>query len=238
MRQCQLLRLSRSTYYYNKRPIDKYNLRLMNLLDEQYLETPFYGVRRFTHWLLREGHHVNHKRVRRLMLLMGFHAIYPKPRLSMGVKNHKKYPYLLSSLAITRPDQVWCADITYIRLQRGFVYLVAVMDWFSRYVLSWELSNSLEAQFCCAALNKAFRHGTPDIFNSDQGAQFTSSDFTKRLLSRSIKISMDGRGRVFDNIFIERLWRSLKHEDIYLKDYETVQDCCRGLSDYFLFYNR
>jgi putative transposase len=210
----------------------------MRLLDEQYTQTPFYGVRRMMVCLGKAGHEVNPKRVRRLMRLMGLEAIYPKPRLSQGGPGHKIYPYLLSGLLIERTNQVWSTDITYIRLRHGFVYLVAVMDWFSRYVLSWEISVTMETGFCIAALDWALRRGRPEIFNTDQGAQFTSGDFTRRLVDEGIRISMDGRGRVFDNIFVERLWRAVKYEDIYLKDYTDVPMLIGGLGDYFDFYNR
>jgi putative transposase len=210
----------------------------MRLLDEKYTQTPFYGVMRMMVWLRKAGHVVNPKRIRRLMRLMGLEAIYPKPRLSLGGPGHKIYPYLLSGVPIERSNQVWSTDITYIRLRHGFVYLVAVMDWYSRYVLSWEISVTMETSFCIAALEWALRRGRPEIFNSDQGAQFTSHDFTKRLLDEGIQISMDGRGRVFDNIFIERLWRALKYEDIYLKDYVDVPMLIAGLGCYFDFYNR
>ena len=189
-------------------------------------------------FLRKEGHVVNPKRVRRLMRLMGLETIYPKPRLSQGGPGHKIYPYLLSGVLIERTNQVWSTDITYIRLHHGFVYLVAVMDWYSRYVLSWEISVTMETTFCIAALDWALRHGRPEIFNTDQGAQFTSHDFTKRLLDEDIRISMDGRGRVFDNIFVERLWRTVKYEDIYLKDYTDVPMLIGGLGGYFDFYNR
>jgi len=210
----------------------------MRLLDEQYTRTPFYGVRRMIVELGKVGHAVNPKRVRRLMRLMGLEAIYPKPRLSLGGAGHKIYPYLLSGVPIERINQVWSTDITYIRLRHGFVYLTAVMDWYSRYVLSWEISVTMETSFCVAALDRALRLGKPEIFNTDQGAQFTSCDFTKRLLDEGIKISMDGRGRVFDNIFVERLWRTIKYEDIYLKDYTDVPMLIGGLGDYFGFYNQ
>ena len=211
---------------------------MMNLLDEKYTRTPFYGVRRMMVWLREAGHEINPKRVRRLMRLMGLEAIYPKPRLSQGGPGHKIYPYLRSGLLIERTNQVWSTDITYIRLRHGFVYLVAVMDWYSRYVLSWEISVTMETGFCIAALDWALRRGRPEIFNTDQGAQFTSHDFTRRLLDEGIRISMDGRGRVFDNIFVERLWRTVKYEDIYLKDYTDVPMLIGGLGGYFDFYNR
>jgi putative transposase len=230
--------LARSSYYYRAKGETEENLRLMRLLDEQYTHTPFYGIRRMTRWLRGAGHEVNAKRVARLMRLMGLEAIYPKPRLSQGGPGHKIYPYLLSGVRIERPNQVWSTDITYVRLRQGFVYLVAVMDWHSRYVLSWEISVTMETGFCLTALDWALRRGKPEIFNSDQGAQFTSVDFTKRLLDEGIRISMDGRGRVFDNIFVERLWRTVKYEDIYLKDYEGVPTLVSGLGCYFNFYNR
>ncbi len=201
----------------------------MRLLDEQYTRTPFYGVRKMVWWLDEQGYLVNPKRVRRLMRLMGLEAIYPKPRLSLPAPGHKIYPYLLRDLTISRPDQAWCSDITYIRLRGGFIFLVAVMDWFSRYVLAWEVSVSLETSFCVSALNWALERGCPDIFNTDQGSQFTSHDFTGRLEDRGIDISMDGRGRVMDNIFIERLWRTVKYEEIYLKDYLDVPEAMANL---------
>jgi putative transposase len=190
-----------------------------------------------TAWLRREGHIVNHKRIERLMRIMGIQGLCPKRNLSKTSEQHKKYPYLLRNLAIDHPNQVWCTDITYIRLSKGFVYLVAVMDWFSRYVLSWEISNTLDTQFCLDALNKALHKGKPEIFNTDQGSQFTSCLFTSRLEDEHVKISMDGRGRVFDNIFIERLWRSLKYDEVYLKDYQTVYDAIMGINNYFQTYN-
>jgi putative transposase len=209
----------------------------MNLIDEQFTKTPFYGVERMTAHLKRQGQEVNHKRVRRLMRLMGLEAIYPKPRLSLSNKAHKKYPYLLTDMAIDHPDQVWCADITYIRMLHGFVYLVAIMDWYSRFVLAWETSTTLDTPFCLSALEKALELSTPDIFNTDQGSQFTSREFTDRLKRGDILISMDGRGRVYDNIFIERLWRSVKYEEVYLYHYHTVSEARNGLAKYFLFYN-
>ena len=214
-----------------------FNLLLMRLIDKQYTRYPFYGVPRMTAWLRRDGYVVNHKRIERLMGKMGIYGICPKRNLSKALDDHKKYPYLLRNLKIERPNQVWCSDITYIRLSTGFVYLVAVMDWFSRYVLSWEISNTLDTGFCIEALGKAFEHGRPEIFNTDQGVQFTSNLFTSRLEKEGIKISMDGKGRVFDNIFVERLWRSLKYEEVYLKDYQTVRDAIIGIGSYFKFYN-
>jgi len=209
----------------------------MNLIDEQFTKTSFYGVARMTAWLQRQGLKVNHKRVRRLMRLMGLEAVYPKPRLSLSDQSHKKYPYLLSALAIDHPDQVWCADITYIRMLHGFVYLVAIMDWYSRFVLAWEISTTLDTPFCLSALEKALELSTPEIFNTDQGSQFTSREFTGRLEKGEILISMDGRGRVYDNIFVERLWRSVKYEEVYLHHYQTVSEARNGLAKYFLFYN-
>ncbi len=209
----------------------------MRLLDEQYTRAPFYGVRRMTAWLAQQGYGVNRKRVRRLMRRMGLEAIYPKPRLSVPVPGHRIYPYRLRGLKIDRPNQVWGGDITYIRLRQGFIYLVAILDWFSRYVVAWEVSVSLESAFCLTALEWALKTGSPEIFNSDQGAQFTSEVFTQRLEERGITISMDGRGRAMDNIFVERLWRSVKYEEVYLKDYEQVSEAVTNLRNYFLFYN-
>jgi putative transposase len=211
----------------------------MRLLDGQYIETPFYGIDKMTECLHRMGHYVNHKRVRRLMRQMGLEAVYPRRKrsFSMPDKEHKIYPYLLKGVQVTRPDQVWSADITYIRMYRGWLYLVAVMDWFSRYVLAWEVSVTLETDFCVSALRQALSFGKPDIFNTDQGSQFTSIDFTKVLLDAGIQISMDGKGRVFDNIFSERLWRTVKVEEVYLRDYQTVAEARYSLGRYFEFYN-
>jgi putative transposase len=236
-RQCELLALNRSTLYYQGVGESKENLRLMRLIDEQYLRRPIYGSRRMQDWLVSQGHAVNRKRVQRLMRTMGLVAIYPKPRLSSAAKDYKIYPYLLRNVAIVRPNQVWSTDITYIHMTHGFMYLVAIMDWYSRYVISWRLSNSLEVSFCVEALEEALAWQLPEIFNSDQGVQFTSHVFTSRLEERGVAISMDGRGRVFDNIFIERLWRTVKYEDIYLHDYSTVPDLRHGLTEYFLFYS-
>lgn len=209
----------------------------MRLLDEQYTRTPFYGVRRMRYWLSAQGYRVNVKRVRRLLRQMGLEAIYPKPRLSQPGPGHRIYPYRLRGVKIERANQVWASDITYIRLRQGFIYLVAILDWFSRYVLGWEVSTSLESAFCLAALEWGLRTGCPEIFNTDQGAQFTSEDFTGRLERSGVTISMDGRGRAMDNIFVERLWRSVKYEEVYLHDYEDVRDAVRNLGSYFLFYN-
>lgn len=235
-RQCELIGLPRASWYYQPQGETEANLLYLRLIDEEYTRHPYYGTRRMTEWLRREGYAVNRKRVGRLMRILGLAAIYPGPRLSQGGES-KKYPYLLRDLKIERPDQVWCTDITYIRLRKGFVYLAAVMDWYSRYVLSWKLSLSLEAGFCLEALDEALGRGHPEIFNSDQGVQFTSLEFTGRLEKEKIRISMDGRGRVFDNIMIERLWRSVKYEEVYLHDYETVEECREGLSAYLKFYN-
>jgi putative transposase len=209
----------------------------MRLIDEQYTRTPFYGSLKMTAWLRRQGYNVNRKRVVRLMRIMGIQAIYQKPRLSVPGTGHKIYPYLLKGMKVTHPDQVWCADITYIRLKTGFMYLVAIMDWHSRYVISWELSNTLDACFCVMALEKALMNGKSEIFNTDQGAQFTSKDFIDILKENNVTISMDGKGRAIDNIFIERLWRSLKYEEVYLNNYESVADAAAGIRNYFDFYN-
>ena len=213
------------------------NLHFMRLLDEQYTATPFYGVRRMTAWLRTQGYTVNPKRVSRLMHQMGLETIYTKPRLSRAHPDHCIYPYLLRGVPITRVNQVWSTDITFIRLHGGFVYLVAVIDWFSRYVLSWELSITMDVSFCLEALEQALQVAKPDIFNSDQGSQFTSVDFTRRLKEADIRISMDGRGRALDNVFVERLWRSVKYEEVYLKDYGTPREAIQGLEAYFDFYN-
>jgi putative transposase len=236
-RQCQLVGLSRASRYYEPGGEGETNFRLMRLIDEQYTRTPFYGVPRMTAWLRRQGEQVNEKRVRRLMRKMGIAAVYQKPRLSEPAPGHRIYPYLLRNVPITRVNQVWSTDITYVRMNPGFVYLVAVMDWFSRYVLAWEVSITMESNFCISALDWALRIGRPEIFNSDQGSQFTSLEFTGRLLEHDIQISMDGRGRALDNVFVERLWRSVKYEDVYLKEYQTVPAVLQGLAAYFEFYN-
>ena len=237
VRQCELLGLPRSSYYYQPAPASAENLHYMRLIDEQYLRTPFYGSRRMTVWLQGQGYVVNRKRVRRLMQLMGLEGVAPGPRTSRPHPQHKVYPYLLRGLAIERPDQVWCSDITYVPMPMGFMYLVVIMDWYSRYVLSWEISNTLDTGFCLDALEAALARQRPAIFNSDQGAQYTSRAFTDRLEAAAVQISMDGRGRVFDNIFVERFWRTLKYEDIYLKDYESVLALIQGVGDYIAFYN-
>lgn len=236
-RQCDLLGLNRSTLYYELAGESELNLLLMRLLDEQYTKTPFYGWRRMTACLHRHGYKVNHKRVQRLMRTMGLYAIYPKPRTTIAEKGHKVYPYLLRGFTIERPNQVWSADITYVRMLHGFMYLVAVIDWFSRYVLAWELSNTLDGLFCLHTLEHALGEGCPEIFNTDQGVQFTAKAFTNTVERAGSRVSMDGRGRALDNVFVERLWRSVKYEDIYLREYDTVTSLHDGLNRYFSFYN-
>jgi putative transposase len=233
-----LIGISRSSLSYEPAQESDYNLLLMRLLDEQYTRTPFYGVLKMTAWLREEKQHlVTHKRVRRLLRLMGLEAIYPKPRLSIATPGHQIYPYLLRGVAIDRVNKVWSTDITYVRLVGGFVYLVAIIDWYSRYVLSWEVSTTLESDFCLSALERALGPAAPEIFNTDQGSQFTSQAFTGILKEHRIAISMDGRGRALDNIFVERLWRSVKYENVYLNDYRTVPEAIDGLKRYFVFYN-
>ena len=235
--QTSLLGLSRSSLYYRPKGVSDYNMQLMNLLDEQYTKTPYYGVEKMTLFLKEAGHQVNVKRVRRLLRMMGLEAIYPRPNTSKADTEHQKYPYLLRHMVISRCNQVWSTDITYIRLRQGFVYLMAIIDWYSRYVLNWKLSTTLEADFCIEALKETLEDGRCEIFNTDQGSQFTSTGFTQELLSADIKISMDGRGRALDNIFVERLWRTVKYENIYLKEYANIRDVKLGLHDYFRFYN-
>ena len=210
----------------------------MRLLDEQYLHTPFYGSRQMMWWLRRQGYVINRKRVQRLMRQMGLEAIYPKPRTTVPGAGHKIYPYLLRNLEITRPNQVWSADITYVPLAHGFMYLMAILDWYSRYVVSWRLSNSLDESFCLEALSEALDRTRPEIFNTDQGAQFTGQAWTGKLLEAGVSISMDGKGRALDNVFVERLWRTVKYEEIYLKAYDGPAECRTGLTRYFPFYNR
>lgn len=236
-RQCELVGIARSSYYYEPIPTSEENLQLMRLLDEQYTRTPCYGTRKMTAWLNQQGYPVNRKRVTRLLRLMGLEAIYPKPRVTIPGEMQQKYPYLLRDMSIERVNQVWSTDITYIRLARGFIYLVAIIDWFSRYVLSWEVSTTLDAHFCLDALDRSFHQATPEIFNNDQGVQFTCKDFVDRLKEARIRISWDGRGRAFDNIFVERLWRTVKQEEVYIKDYQTVPVAIQNLKDYFRFYN-
>jgi putative transposase len=237
-RQCQLLNLNRSTVYYPPRPVSAEDLRLMRRIDEMYLQRPFYGSRRIRDWLQDEGITVNRKRVQRLMRQMGLVAIYPKARTSKPGKGHKIYPYLLRNLSIDRPNQVWATDVTYIPMAKGFAYLVAIMDWYSRKVLSWCLSNTMDTEPCVAALEEAIsRYGSPEIFNTDQGSVFTSEDFTGVLKQAGVDISMDGKGRWMDNVFVERLWRSVKYEEVYLKAYETVAEARESIGTYFEFYN-
>lgn len=236
--QCGLLGLPRSSYYYEPLGTESLeNLQLMRQIDELYLKRPFYGSPRMTLGLRDLGWFANEKRVARLMRLMGLQSLVPGPHTSRAHPEHRIYPYLLKGLDVRAPNEVWCADITYIPMQLGYLYLVAVMDWFSRYVLAWELSNTMEAVFCLGALNQALHKATPGIFNTDQGAQFTSQEFTGRLQTAGVRISMDGRGRATDNIFIERLWWSLKYEDVYLRDYLDGSATRVGLSRYFRFYN-
>jgi putative transposase len=236
-RQCELLGVNRSGLYYQPRGESEENLMLMRWIDEEYTRRPFYGSRRMAEWLCDRGYEVGRNRVRRLMGVMGLQAVYPKPKLSQAGEAHKIYPYLLKGIEVTRVNQVWSTDITYIRMAGGFVYLVAVMDWYSRYVLSWGLSVTMELDFCMEALKQALRRGRPEIFNSDQGSQFTSGAFTGELEAHGITISMDGRGRCFDNIFIERLWRSLKYEEVYLREYRLVPEARTGIGSWFQFYN-
>jgi putative transposase len=236
-RQCALLGLPRASLYYQPHGESAETLHLMRLLDAQYTATPFYGIRRMTAWLRAQGYPVNHKRVARLMQQMGIEAIYTKPKLSQAAAEHTIYPYLLRGVQVERVNHVWSTDITYVRLHQGFVSLVAVMDWCRRYVLSWALSVTMEGHFCVEALENALQGGQPEIFNTDQGAQFTSRAFTERLKQDGVQISMDGRGRALDNVFVERLWRSVKYEEVYLKDYTTVREARLGLGQYFTFYN-
>ena len=237
VRQCELLGLARSSLYYQLAGESAENLKVMRLIDELYTARPFLGSRRMSWYLNHEGYEVNRKRVQRLMRLMGLEAIYPKRRLSSAADGAKRYPYLLRGLVIIRPDQVWAADITYIRLRQGYLYLVAVLDWWSRYVLSWEISNTLDADFCVAALLRALEGGRPEIFNTDQGVQFSCGEFLDVLEGRGIQISMDSRGRALDNVFVERLWRSLKWEEVYLREYESVSEAVEGIGEWFRFYN-
>jgi len=236
-RQCELLGLSRSSLYYEPGGEVAEDLRLMRLIDEQYTARPFYGSRRMTVWLNEQGEEVNRKRVQRLMRVMGLEAIYPKPRLSLAGKGHRIYPYLLRGVTVERRDQVWSTDITYVPMPSGFMYLAAVIDWFSRYVIAWRLSNTLDGSFCLEMLEEALRAGRPEVFNTDQGVQFTAAAFSGRLESAGVAVSMDGRGRALDNVFVERLWRSVKYEDIYIQGYDTVPGLHRGLARYFAFYN-
>lgn len=238
-KQCHILGINRSARYYKPVAISERDQTLMNLLDEQYTKTPFYGVRNMTTYLRDRGYSIGKDHTRTLLRRMGLTAIFPKPNLSWPHPENRIYPYLLRDVEITRPNHVWSADITYIRLTYGFAYLVAIIDWYSRAVLSWRLSNTLDAGFCVEALQEAINlHGIPDVFNSDQGTQFTSQDFISILTSKSISISMDSRGRCLDNIFVERLWRSVKYENVYLHGYQTIPEARTGLIQYFEFYNK
>ena len=238
IRQCALLELPRSTFYHIPKPVTDEELELMALIDRCHLKYPFYGTRRIRDWLEDQGHTVNRKRIQRLMRTMGIAALYPKRNLSLANQAHKVYPYLLRNLVIDRPNQVWATDITFIPMARGFFYLVAVMDWCSRRVLSWRVSNTMDTSFCTEALEEAIeRYGAPEIFNTDQGSQFTSDDFTGVLKEHEIKISMDGKGRWVDNVFVERLWRSVKYEEVYLKAYDDIRSARASLGIYFEFYN-
>ncbi len=232
-----MLGLSRASLYYEPAAETAENLRLMRLIDQEYTAHPFLGSRRLTQWLVERGEEVNRKRVQRLMRLMGLEAIYPKPKLSVAGRGHRIYPYLLRDVRIQRPDQVWSADITYVPLTCGFMYLAAIIDWYSRYVLAWRLSNTLDGSFCLEVLEEALARGRPEVFNTDQGVQFTAAAWTGRLESAGVAVSMDGRGRCLDNVFVERLWRSVKYEDIYLWRYEAVPELREGLGRYFRYYN-
>jgi putative transposase len=236
-RQCQLVGLSRATYYLVAAEESAENLALMRRIDEQYTACPFYGSRRITRWLVRNGHPVNRKRVQRLLRLMGLEAIHPKPKLSATGRGHKVYPYLLRDVPIDRVGQVWSADITYLPMASGFMYLAATIDWYSRYVVAWRLSNTLDGGFCRDMLDEALGRGTPEVFNTDQGVQFTAGAWVERVEAAGVRVSMDGRGRCLDNVFVERLWRTVKYEDVFLRGYESVPELERGLRAYFAFYN-
>lgn len=236
-RQCELLRLPRTSWYRRSAGESEENLELMRLIDEQYLRTPFYGSRNMAWWLnKKQGRHVNRKRVQRLMRLMGIESIAPRRRTTQPAPGHKIYPYLLRNVPVEQPDQVWSTDITYVPMRHGFLYLTAVIDWYSRYVLAWRLSNTLDGGFCLEALEEALLVSTPQIFNTDQGVQFTSLSFTGRLKQSEIAISMDGKGRAIDNVFVERLWRSVKYEEVYPKEYADGLEAERSLESYFRFY--
>jgi putative transposase len=236
-RQCELLDINRSSFYLEPAVESEENLRLMRLIDQQFLRTPFYGSRRMTASLERSGETVNRKRVQRLMAKMGLEAIFPRPRTTIAATDGRVYPYLLRDRVLTRVNEVWSSDITYVPMRHGFMYLTAVIDWYSRYVLSWRLSNTLEGQFCLEALDEALAQGRPEIFNTDLGSQFTAREYTGRLEDAGIAVSRDGRGRALDNVFVERLWRSVKYEDIYIKDYEQTSELESGLGAYFWFYD-
>ena len=238
-RQCQVLGLNRSSYYYKPKPVKPDDLNMMRKIDELYLQHPTYGSRSMARQLRRQGHVVNRKRVQRLMRKMGIEAVYPRPRTSRPYPQHKVYPYLLRDLQVSRPNQVWAADITYVPMDRGFMYLVAVIDWYSRKILSWRISNTLESNFCVDALEEALNtYGPPEIFNTDQGAQFTSNEFIKILKDHDINISMDGRGRCQDNIFVERLWWTIKYHYLYLRSFDSGSQLRQGLRDWVPYYNR
>ncbi len=236
-RQCALLGVNRSSLYYEPVTETPENLRLMRRIDAQYTACPFYGSRKMTRWLVQQGEAVNRKRVQRLMRVMGLEAIYPKPRLSLAGRGHRVFPYLLRNVRIERADQVWSSDITYLPLATGFMYLAAIIDWYSRYVLAWRLSNTLDGSFCLEMLEEALSRGKPEVFNTDQGTQFTAEAWTKRLQTAGVAVSMDGRGRCLDNVFVERLWRTVKYENVYLRGYTTVPQLHEGLECYFPFYN-
>jgi putative transposase len=237
-RQCQLVGIGRASFYRQPCRESPENLRVMRWLDEQYLKTPFYGIRKMTERLRQTGEVINHKRVQRLMRLMGIEGMTPKRGLSYANKSHKIYPYLLRGVKVSRPNQVWSTDITYLRLREGWLYLTAVIDWYSRYVLSWSLSNTMDAEWCAETLQAALRFGgKPDIFNTDQGSQFTSDTFVNKLLENEIDVSMDGKGRALDNVFIERLWRTVKYEEVYAHDYASPREAEDNLRRYFAFYN-
>ena len=238
VRQCTLLDISRGSLYYQPTPTRTEDLELMSLMDRQYLKTPFYGSRRMKAWLRGQGHQVNRKRVRRLMQVMGLEVIYRRPNTSKPAPGHRVYPYLLKGVKIDRVNQAWSADITYIPMAKGFLYLIAIMDWHSRYVLAWQLSNTMGVDFCVQALEEALSKGQPEIFNTDPGSQFTSESFTGVLRNQGIQISMDGKGRYLDNIFAERLWRSVKYEEVYLKAYQNGTEARKGIGAYLDFYNR
>lgn len=232
-----MLGMCRASLLYRSRPMNGRDEVMLNEIDDIFTSCPFYGSRRIRQELMRRGHAVNRKKIRRMMRLLGIQAIYPKKSLSRRNPEHKTYPYLLRDVEITRRDQVWSMDITYIRLRGGHVYLTAIIDWHTRYVLAWALSTTLDGGFCCETLREALKRGTPEVFNTDQGCQFTAKEFVEILEKRHIQISMDGRGRALDNVFVERLWRSVKYEEVYIKDYETVRECRESLRSYFRFYN-
>lgn len=237
-RQCALLELPRSSFYRQSKPETERNLTLMRVIDETYLAYPFFGSRQMRDWLRLQGHRVNRKRVQRLMRLLGLETIYRKPNLSQPHPTYRVYPYLLKGLVVDRPNQVWATDITYLPVTGGFAYLCAVIDWHTRCVLAWELSNTLDASFCVRTVQRAMaEHGVPDIFNTDQGCQFTSAEFTQPLLAAGVRLSMDGKGRCLDNVFVERLWRTVKYEEVYLKNYKSLVDAHAQLTTYFDFYN-